>query len=85
MRYVLTESAKRDIREITGAIRASHPRAARQIGRDIQEGIRQIVTLPRLGGARLHPCDESLRGYHVHTYLIAYKVVEKTVEIVVIY
>ena len=81
-RYLLTPSAKQDLREINLWIRRQSPAAARRVRARMREAMREIARRPGLGHSRADLADETLRVYVVYRYLIVYRPRSKPLEIV---
>ena len=82
MRYIVTESAKRDLRKITEYIRRDDPIAALRVASEIREGMKRIAAFPNRGHSHLAIKDPTLRAYGVFKYLIVYRPTDDFVAIV---
>jgi toxin ParE1/3/4 len=71
-RYLLTDSAKADIREIVDYIRQRSPAAATRVRTELRDEMRRLADFPRIGHRRLDLAAEHLRFWSVYSYLIIY-------------
>ena len=81
-RYVLTELAKRDVRDIVAYIRRRSPQAAKQVRAELREAMRLLAEFPHIGHLREDVTDEPLRFWSVYSYLIVYRPEEKPLQVV---
>lgn len=81
-RYVLTDAAKADIREIVAYLRPRSPAAARTVQRELRAAMRRLADFPHMGHLREDVSDEPLRFWSVFSYLIAYRPEQKPLQVV---
>ena len=81
-RYLLTDLAKSDIREIVDYIRQRNPDAARRVRRELQEEMRKLADFPGIGHLREDVTDEPLRFWSLYSYLIVYRSDAKPLHVV---
>jgi plasmid stabilization system protein ParE len=72
-RYVLTDLAKADVREIASHIRKRSPEAARRVRAELRTAMRRLAQFPGIGHLREDVTDEPVRFWTVYSYLIAYR------------
>lgn len=72
-RYVLTDPAKQDIRDIVDYIRRRNPDAAKKVRTELREAMRRLAEFPYMGHLREDLTGEPLRFWAVYSYLIAYR------------
>lgn len=60
-RYVLTDPAKQDVREIISYIRRRSPRSAKKVQSELREAMRRIAEFPLIGHYRDDITSEPLR------------------------
>jgi toxin ParE1/3/4 len=72
-RFVLSEPAAGDLRDIYDDIAADDPVAARRVLEDIRTAMHRLADHPGLGHLRDDFADEALRVWTVHTYLVIYR------------
>jgi plasmid stabilization system protein ParE len=80
-RYLLTDAAKDDIREIVAYLRRQSPAAARQVRREFTSAMRRLADFPQIGHKRADLVDEPIRFWCVYSYLIVYRPETKPLEI----
>lgn len=73
-RYLLTEAARQDVREITRHIRdvQKSPQNAKLVATRLKEGFAKLVELPNLGQPRAELDDEAARVILVGGVLVIY-------------
>ena len=71
-RYLLTDSAKADIREIVEYIRQRSPSAATRVQSELRAQMRRLADYPGIGHRRLDLAGDDLRFSSVYSYLIIY-------------
>lgn len=81
-RYVLTDRAKADVREIIAYVRRRSPKAAKQVQADLREAMRRLADFPRSGHLREDLTDEPVRFWCVYSYLIVYRPDTKPLEVI---
>ncbi|MFI5378693.1 MAG: type II toxin-antitoxin system RelE/ParE family toxin [Tepidisphaerales bacterium] len=81
MKYVLTEAAIEDVREIVNYIKADSPRNARKVALKLREQFRRIARTPGIGHVREELHDDRLRVSSVYRYLIIYDVTQRPLPI----
>ena len=81
-RYVLTESAQADVREIVAYIRKRSPQAAKRVRGELRQAMQRLVEFPGIGHLRLDLADEPLRFWSVYSYLIIYRPDRKPLEVI---
>jgi toxin ParE1/3/4 len=72
-RFVLSEPAAGDLRDIYDYIAADDPVAARRVLEDIRTAMHRLADHPGLGHLRDDLADEALRVWTVYTYLVIYR------------
>lgn len=72
-RFVLSEAAAGDLRDIYAYIAADDPVAARRVLEDIRIAMQRLADHPGLGHLRDDLADEALRVWTVHSYLVVYR------------
>jgi plasmid stabilization system protein ParE len=72
-RFVLSEAAADDLRDIYDYIAADDPVAARRVLEDIRTAMHRLADHPGLGHLRDDLADEALRVWTVHSYLVIYR------------
>jgi len=72
-RYVLTESAADDVREIVAYVRQREPKAAPKVRAKLRAAMGLLASFPGLGRSREDLTDEPLRFWSVYSYLIVYR------------
>lgn len=81
-RYLLTDLAEADIREIISSIRDRSSQSADRVKAELQEAMRWLAEFPNIGHLREDLTDESLRFWCVYSYLIAYRPDTRPIEII---
>ena len=81
-RYVLTDLAKQDVREIVSYIRKRNPQSARKVQAELREAMRRLAEFPLIGHYRDDITHEPLRFWSVYSYLIAYRPDTKPLQII---
>ena len=72
-RYVLSEPARRDLREIRDYIAQDSVSAARQVLRELRLAFAQLARNPDIGHRREDLTDQAVLFWPVHSYLIIYR------------
>ncbi|TVR24904.1 MAG: type II toxin-antitoxin system RelE/ParE family toxin [Nitriliruptor sp.] len=72
-RFVLSEAAASDLRDIHEYIAADDPAAARRVLEDLRVAMHRLAEHPGLGHLREDLADEALRVWTVHSYLVIYR------------
>lgn len=72
-RFVLSEAAAGDLRDIHEYIAADDPAAARRVVQDLRAAMHRLAEHPGLGHLREDLADEALRVWTVHSYLVIYR------------
>ena len=80
-RYLLTNPAKDDIREIVRYIRERNESASIKVRQEFQDAMRRLADFPGMGHLRNDLADESLRIWSVHSYLIVYRPDRQPIEV----
>ena len=81
-RYVLSEPAAEDVREIIAYLRARSPQAAKKVRADLRAAMRMLAEFPHIGHVREDVTDKPVRFWCVYSYLIAYEPESKPLVIV---
>ena len=81
-RYLITPSAKADVREIIAYLRERSPQAAVHVRNELKVAMRKLAMFPWIGHRRADVHSESLRFWSVYSYLIAYHAEKKPIEII---
>ncbi|HXE53853.1 MAG TPA: type II toxin-antitoxin system RelE/ParE family toxin [Tepidisphaeraceae bacterium] len=81
-KYVITDSAKADIRAIIGYVRERSPLASKRVRSRLYSDIRRLAEFPHIGHVREDVTLQSLRFWCVYSYLIVYRPERKPIEIV---
>jgi antitoxin ParD1/3/4/toxin ParE1/3/4 len=71
-RYVLTDSAKEDLREIILYIAQRSPEAAERVHTKLHAAMKKLADVPGMGHSRADLTAEPIRFWGVYSYLIAY-------------
>lgn len=72
-RFLLTPTAKEDLREIAEFIRQDSPDAAKRVVRKLRESMAHLAGTPWMGHLREDLTDEPIRFWPVYSYLIIYR------------
>jgi len=72
-RFVLSEAAADDLRDIYEYIAADDPVAAWRVLEDIRTAMHRLADHPGLGHLRDDLAEEALRVWTVHSYLVIYR------------
>jgi plasmid stabilization system protein ParE len=72
-RFVLSDPAKQDVRDIVAYIRKGSPEAAIRVRRELRAAMQNLATFPYMGHRRDDLTTEPLRFWCVYSYLIAYR------------
>ncbi len=72
-RFVLSEAAAGDLRDIHEYISADDPAAARRVLQDLRDAMHRLAEHPGLGHLREDLADEALRVWTVRSYLVIYR------------
>jgi plasmid stabilization system protein ParE len=83
-RYVLTDSAQDDVREIIEYIRARSPQAAARIRAELRSAMQRLAAFPNIGHLRVDLTDEPLRFWSVYSYLIVYRPEQRPLEVIAV-
>jgi plasmid stabilization system protein ParE len=81
-RYLLSDLATADIREIIEYIRERSPQGARRVESRLRSAMLLLASFPNGGHRRDDLTDEPLRFWTVHSYVIAYRPNQRPIEIV---
>jgi plasmid stabilization system protein ParE len=81
-RFLLTDHAKADIREIIDYLHKRSPQAATNVRHQLQEAMRLLASFPHLGHKRADLTDQPLRFWSVYSYLIAYSPDPQPIQII---
>lgn len=81
-KYVLTDSAKADVRAIIAYLRERSPQAAKLVRVKLHANMRWLAEFPNMGHFREDVTLKPLRFWCVYSYLIVYRPERKPVEIV---
>ena len=82
MRYVLTDEATADLREIITYIRKENPDAAKRVRKKFVAAMERLAICPNIGHRRPDLGDGSLRCWRVYSYLIFYRPDKKPLQII---
>lgn len=80
-RYVLSDLANEELREIVSHIGRRSPQAARRVREELKAAMRKLAEFPGIGHLREAVTDEPIRFWSVYQYLIAYRPHTKPLEI----
>lgn len=72
-KYVVTDSAKADIRQIIAYVRERSPQAAKTVRLKLYSEFRRLGDFPHLGHSREDVTGQPLRFWSVYSYLIVYR------------
>jgi plasmid stabilization system protein ParE len=72
-RYILSETAAEDLRQIIAYIRARDARAAKRVNGEFRATMRRLADLPGIGHTRADVNDDSLLFWRLYSYLIVYR------------
>ena len=81
-RYLLTDSAQSDLREIISYIRQRNPNAARRVKREFRDAMRKLADFPQMGHLRADVADEELRFWSLYSYFIVYRAQQRPIQVV---
>jgi plasmid stabilization system protein ParE len=81
-RYVLTESAKADVRSILDYLKERSPDAAKRVRTELRSAMSKLAAFPHIGHRRKDVAPESLRFWSVYSYLIVYRPDRKPMEVI---
>ena len=81
-RYLLTDAAKSDIREIIAYIRPRSRQAATQVRQKLKAACEKLAAFPYLGHRRDDVPRADLRFWSVYSYLIVYRPDHRPIEVV---
>lgn len=81
-KYLLTDAAKADIREIVQYVRQFSPDAAQSVRIRLRAEIRRLAEFPLLGHARSDLATADLRFWSVYSYLIVYRPEARPLQII---
>jgi antitoxin ParD1/3/4/toxin ParE1/3/4 len=81
-RYVLTDPAKQDVRDIVDYIRQRNPEAAARVRGEFRDAMRRLADFPYMGHLRADLTDEPLRFWTVYSYLIVYRPDRKPLQVI---
>ena len=81
-RYLLTDAAKSDIRQIIDYLRPRSPQAAKQVRQDLMATFQKLAEFPYIGHRRDDIPREDLRFWSVYSYLVVYRPDRKPLEII---
>lgn len=81
-RYVLTDLAKQDVREIISYIRKRSPQSAKKVQAELRDAMRLLAEFPLIGHYRDDIAPEPLRFWSVYSYLIAYRPDAKPLQVI---
>lgn len=72
-RYVLTDSAQADLKEINTYLRKASPAAARRVRAELRAAMRRLADFPLIGHRREDLTPLPVRFWGVFSYLIIYR------------
>jgi plasmid stabilization system protein ParE len=81
-RYVVTDSARADIRAIIVYLRERSPQAAKAVRSRLHNDIRRLADFPNIGHLRKDVTLQTLRFWSVYSYLIVYRADRRPIEII---
>src|ERR1700710_1555194 len=81
-RYVLTEPAAEDIRQIVAYLRPRSRDAAKKVPATLRAAMRKLADFPHIGHSRDDVPNRGLRFWSIYSYLIAYRADAKPLEII---
>lgn len=81
-RYVLTDSAKADLRQINSYLRKASPAAARRVRAQFRAALRRPADFPLIGHRREDLTPLPVRFWAVYSYLIIYRPDQKPLQVV---
>jgi plasmid stabilization system protein ParE len=81
-RFLIAEPAKEDIAEIMGYLKTRSAVAARRVRLELRTAMQNLAAFPKMGHSRDDLADEPLRFWSVYSYLIAYRIEQRGIEIV---
>jgi plasmid stabilization system protein ParE len=81
-RYVLTDSAKADVRAIVVFLRERNPRIAKRVKQEFRAAMRRLAQFPGMGHLREDVTHEPVRFWSVYSYLIVYRPDTKPLEVI---
>lgn len=81
-RYVLTDLAKSDIRDIVAYLRPRSREAAKSVPAELRAAMRRLADFLGIGHLREDLTDQPLRFWCVYSYLIVYRPETKPLEVI---
>jgi plasmid stabilization system protein ParE len=81
-RYVLTDSAKADLRRINAHLREASPMAAQRVRGEFRAAMRRLADFPSIGHRREDLTPLPVRFWAVYSYLIIYRPDQKPLQVV---
>jgi plasmid stabilization system protein ParE len=81
-RYVLTDLAQSDIRDIVAYLKARSPRVAHQVRLEFRIAMKRLADFPGIGHLREDVTDQSVRFWSVYSYLIVYRPNVKPLQVI---
>ncbi len=72
-RFLLTPTAKEDLREIAEFIRQDSPEAAKRVLSKLRESMAKLAGTPLMGHLREDLTEEPIRFWPVYSYLVIYR------------
>jgi toxin ParE1/3/4 len=77
-RLVLSKTAFKDLAEIWHFIATDNPDAADRVRDDLQSAMKRLAEMPSIGHQRSDVANSAYRFWRVYSYLIAYRVRQRT-------
>jgi plasmid stabilization system protein ParE len=71
-RYQLTQSAQRDVDQITGFIAEDNVEAAFRVHDALEEAFRHLAEMPEMGHTRVDLTERPVKFWGVYSYLVVY-------------
>lgn len=81
-RYVLTDKARSDLRNIIKYLRQRSPQAARQVRTEMRTAMRRLADFPLIGHRRTDLTFLPVRFWSVYSYMIVYRPDQKPLQVV---
>lgn len=81
-RYVLTDTAKSDVREIVSYIRQRNPDAAKRVRGELRAAMRTVADFPGIGHLREDLTTEDVRFWTIYSYMVIYRPETKPLQVI---
>jgi toxin ParE1/3/4 len=81
-KYLVTDSAKSDVRRIIEYLRARSPQGAKQVRQDLSAAFQRLAEFPHIGHMRDDVPQPGVRFWAVYSYLVVYRSERRPLEII---